>query len=440
MEICTGLDSHSAAIVVDSCRQVAREQNVAILMTIHQPNSEIFAMMDTCILMHQGRFLYQGDASQMMDYLSAKEMPVPSGYSAPDWAIKVAQTTEKDVLQQRGFFDDNHDASPPLSKDPTMVARPSLADPDISKLSATFERVSLWTETMEIMRRDFRNLYRDLEALKLRILTVLVISVLLAICFWNIGSNSIQNASMFSYHVGAVFLLATATFVALLMVITDSIEQRAIFVREYSAGYYRALPNAVTKIVLDAVILAMFTLAILLITFWSLDLQGHFWKWFCALFLGSMVSNALGHFLVTLPDNAQLVMDLVPIVFAPQTLFCGFIIAVEALPKWIRWYSWLQPLTYLYRILLNDEFSACLIHTQQEKNVLACARAAQAVIDNNGFTELSRLYDDNTVLNQAIAGVHTGYSAIQEYINYIGTERNPGSLGWDLCVVSKTTR
>ncbi|CAB9496630.1 Putative white-brown complex homolog protein 30 [Seminavis robusta] len=449
-EVTSGLDSHSAAVVMEICRVVAREQQVAMLLSVHQPNSEVFEKMDTCILMHNGRFMYQGEASGMMDYMTSKGLPPPVGYNAPDWAIKVAQTNSfQDLCNKHGFFDaveeskfflldnDSHDTMGSSSNDEDPCASVAAGT---DKASHSFQRVSLLTETKEIMRRDFRNLWRDHEALKLRILTVVVISGLLAICFWQIGSDSLYSASAFSYHVGSIFLLSTATFVPLLMVITDSIEQRQVFVREHSAGYYRALPNAITKILLDAVILAVFTITILLISFWSLDMTGSFTALTCALFLGSMVANALGHFFVTIPENAALVMDLVPLVLTPQTLFCGFIIAVDALPKWIRWFSWLQPLTYLYRILLKNEFSSCLEHTPEETLLLNCARAAREVLHTNGVVDLAGLYDDNTVLSVPTVGVFVGNDAIQEYVRYFSVQGDSGPdfLLWDTCSTEGT--
>lgn len=175
--------------------------------------------------------------------------------------------------------------------------------------------------------------------------------------------------------------------------------------------------------------MAAFSVSIVLIVFWSLDLRGRFLYWVSALFLGAMVSNGLGHFLVTIPDNASLVMDLVPLVFTPQSLFCGFIVAVNALPKWIQWYSWLQPLTYSYRILLHEEFSACSDHTDHEENLLTCAR-----VINRGLADL---YKDNSTFKLAATGSYQGQENILEYFTYGSSEGNPNSIVWgQQCQVS----
>lgn len=59
---------------------MAKNEGKTILMTIHQPNSEIYELFDRLILMVEGRFIYQGEASKATSYFSSN-----FGLSCPEF-------------------------------------------------------------------------------------------------------------------------------------------------------------------------------------------------------------------------------------------------------------------------------------------------------------------------------------------------------------------
>ena len=56
----SGLDSLTAFIIVNYLHELAKVEHKTVLMTIHQPNPEIFNKFDRLILMSEGRIVYQG--------------------------------------------------------------------------------------------------------------------------------------------------------------------------------------------------------------------------------------------------------------------------------------------------------------------------------------------------------------------------------------------
>ena len=47
----SGLDSLTSYIICSELKRLSREQNKTIIMTIHQPNAEIFALFDELVLL-----------------------------------------------------------------------------------------------------------------------------------------------------------------------------------------------------------------------------------------------------------------------------------------------------------------------------------------------------------------------------------------------------
>ena len=56
----SGLDSLTTFIIVQYLRKLAKEENKNMIMTIHQPSSELFYLFDELVLMAEGEIVYQG--------------------------------------------------------------------------------------------------------------------------------------------------------------------------------------------------------------------------------------------------------------------------------------------------------------------------------------------------------------------------------------------
>lgn len=63
-EITTGLDSYTAAHIVDALKCVARTGKI-VVCTIHQPASGVFDKFDDVALLSDGRLAYQGPVSMV---------------------------------------------------------------------------------------------------------------------------------------------------------------------------------------------------------------------------------------------------------------------------------------------------------------------------------------------------------------------------------------
>lgn len=55
----SGLDSFTSYIIVHILKQYVKKHNTTVVMTIHQPNQEVFDLFDTLTLMLEGTIVYQ---------------------------------------------------------------------------------------------------------------------------------------------------------------------------------------------------------------------------------------------------------------------------------------------------------------------------------------------------------------------------------------------
>lgn len=70
----SGLDSHTARYLVSNLRDLARRGKI-VLLTIHQPSSDIFHLFDQIGIMSKGEMVYCGGAGQMVDYFTRLGYP-----------------------------------------------------------------------------------------------------------------------------------------------------------------------------------------------------------------------------------------------------------------------------------------------------------------------------------------------------------------------------
>jgi len=61
--------------------------NKTVIMTIHQPNQEIYDMFDRLILMSEGSIVYQGDSCDIPKYLQNLNYTIPEYSSIPDYLM-----------------------------------------------------------------------------------------------------------------------------------------------------------------------------------------------------------------------------------------------------------------------------------------------------------------------------------------------------------------
>jgi ABC-type multidrug transport system ATPase subunit len=65
----SGLDSTTALSVIDSLKQLAVQQNCTVVMTIHQPSTRLFNLLDRVLFLSAGRVTYYGAVDGLHKYI-----------------------------------------------------------------------------------------------------------------------------------------------------------------------------------------------------------------------------------------------------------------------------------------------------------------------------------------------------------------------------------
>lgn len=80
----SGLDSFTAHNLVITLSRLARG-NRLVLLSVHQPRSDIFQLFDLVVLMSAGSAIYCGAAREMVPYFTALGYPCPRYCNPSDY-------------------------------------------------------------------------------------------------------------------------------------------------------------------------------------------------------------------------------------------------------------------------------------------------------------------------------------------------------------------
>lgn len=449
-EITSGLDSHNAAVVMDICHNVA-SAGTTILMVLHQPSSNIFAMIDKLILLDHGRCMYNGKASLASSYFARKGHPMPENYNPADWILQVSLEVKMADLEKSGFFSNdfqdlsNHDSGElrvPAAGDTSALVALDNVEKDVQQMKSG-EGATLGTQTAEQLQRDLRTLTRDSSGMLNRLIFFGASSTLTAISFTNVGSGSLQDPVKFSSHVGAIFFLLLGTTIVMQLVLFDFIEVRDLFIRELRANQYSIFSFGMTKVSIEIVLTMLEALLVAVLVFWSLDLQGQFWYFLLVLYTLTMVNSSMSFLLGALPKDSRNAKEFIALLILPQLLFSGFFVDPESLPVWISWLLYVMPTTYAFRLLLADEFAECLDFTVIERQTLNCIQSLSNAADTLGsdwsIEELTSFYSENTTIQVAQVGFFEGQEDTVEYITFIDVKLTPTTIFPNKCAVGETS-
>ncbi|RHN61677.1 putative xenobiotic-transporting ATPase [Medicago truncatula] len=205
-----GLDSASAFFVVQTLRNIAHDGRT-VISSIHQPNSEVFALFDDLFLLARGETVYFGEAKMAIEFFAEAGFPCPRKRNPSDHFLRCINSDFDVVTATLKGSQRIHDV--PNSADPFM----NLATAQIkSMLVERFKRstyarrvkyniqeqstnegietetnygsqASWWKQLSTLTRRSFVNMCRDIGYYWLRIIINIIVSICVGTLYFDVG-------------------------------------------------------------------------------------------------------------------------------------------------------------------------------------------------------------------------------------------------------------
>ncbi|NXS17436.1 ABCG8 protein, partial [Mystacornis crossleyi] len=262
----SGLDSFTAHNLVITLSRLARG-NRLVLLSLHQPRSDIFQLFDLVLLMTSGLTAYCGTAKDMVQYFTELGYPCPRYSNPADFYVDLTsidkQTEEKEMESQKRAnalanlflekvkqFDDFVWKATEGDNTETTVSKQrahlnseeaiNMPHHSSDQLPGALKQFTI------LLSRQVSNDFRDLPTLLIHGFEALLMSLLIGFLYYGHEKNglSIRDTTALLYMIGALI-----PFTIILDVIAKCHSERAMLYHDLEGGMYSVSPYFFAKVI-----------------------------------------------------------------------------------------------------------------------------------------------------------------------------------------------
>jgi len=355
----SNLDAFQAFNVMNCLRRVASGGR-AVVCTIHQPRSSIYALFDQLLLLSQGKIVYYGDAKAATDYFSRQQFVCPEHFNPADYFLDVISIDQKTpdmkaegearVLQLAEAYVASGAAGKFLTKLSVMKQAP------IPEGIQQEYQVAWIDQFILLAKRAFRQLLRDQFGFVLDICMRLFFAFLLGAMYWHLGNT--QQAIQGTVGV-LFFVLIQTTFSQISAVQNTFHNEKSVIMRERQAKMYHVSAYYAAKTIAELAIKLWSPILFAVIVYWMAWLNPHasnFFVFVSILVLIAMCGTSLGLLVSALAPNANAAGALGPLLVIIFVLGGGFYQKLTAMPNWLVWLQYVSFFRYAFEAMMINQF------------------------------------------------------------------------------------
>ncbi len=378
----SGLDSHTAKTVVKILTRLANK-GMAIVMTIHQPSSDIFFQsLQRIMILADGRVGFQGNRQEAKKFFDGLLLPCPSRYNPADHYVKMLAIKPDDEAfcsARRDQICNHFEESPERRKVLHKIDEIRRQDKgeDIPAPPHMYRASRPW-QTCVLLRRNVLEIRRNKMLLRVRIMMTLINSVVVGFLYLGQeydqkGINNV-NAALF-------VLVANITFSNNFSVVTEFCSELPFILREYSHGLYSIDSYFFSRQLADTPLYLVNTAIFVTIFYWMTGLNpdaSRFLICLCITWVLTLVVLGFGQMISCAAGETRLALALSAPLLTPFLIFGGFLLNKDSLPGWISWAKYLTWFHYANDLYVVNQWEGVQFNcTGGEDKSHECIRSAE---------------------------------------------------------------
>lgn len=340
----SGLSSMDSMNVLDLLKEQALMGRLVII-TIHQPSSDMFKMFDRTLVLDKGGYtVYYGNPVEAISYFKITSQQAnfsaiqceTCGNLNPESVLHIVDAR---VVDEYGKLTYHRRISPAEWHDFFKAnIRQEVLAPNTDDIPERNTRIAGRLQQLKIFfKRDLLSKLSNAQYLLINFIE----APLLAIIIGYFGKYYSQQGDgdssyIFAFNENIPICLFISVIVALFMGLTVSVEEiirdrkfheREAFLKLSRASYLLA------KVFLLFIISAVQTLMFVILANSLLEIKGMYFSYWLALFSASCFSNITGLNISSCINSVITVYILIPVLLIPQILFCGIVVDYDKLHK-----------------------------------------------------------------------------------------------------------
>ncbi|WOL10237.1 pleiotropic drug resistance protein 3-like isoform X1 [Canna indica] len=369
-EISNGLDSSTTFQIVSCLQQLVHITEVTALIALLQPTPETFDLFDDIILMTEGKIIYHGPRTLILDFFESCGFRCPERKAIPDFLQEVisrkdqAQYWKHNDIPHSYFsaenfvkqFADSH-IGKELDEELSKPYDRSLSN----KKALTFSTYTLtkWELFKTCMAREFLLIKRDSFIYMFKT-TQLVITGLITMTVF-LHTHMRVDSEHSNYFMASLFYTIIRLSYNGIAELALTVSRLPVFYKQRELHFYPAWAYSISACLLKVPFSLLEAFLWTALTYYTIGYSPEpqrFLLQFILLFALHLMSTSQFRFLASVcqrPFTAAFISNLALLI---SCIFCGFILPKTSFPPWLKWGFWISPLTYAEIGLTINEFSA----------------------------------------------------------------------------------
>ncbi|KAM0677120.1 hypothetical protein BDAP_002281 [Binucleata daphniae] len=363
----SGLDSFSALNLIELLKDISKKST--ILMTVHQPSYKMSTYFDSIYVLSQSSSIFQGTIDDCIDFFDQNGYKLPENTNPCDYfldLIAVDYTSEqksqeswsrinklkekwsehKENIRKDGMHETRH-----------VVRRKEPKEKYTTRLYKTMYNFITGPTYLILWRRNFTELVRDTNYLKVNIFQKIVFTLLLGLAYLQLGYSQESITS----RTGVIFfILINSLFGTAGPIFNIFPAEKKIVYRERKSGLYDGVTAYIAKYTLLIIFDILFTTPYMTAVYWMTGLNpnaGRFFIFLIIIVSSVLFASSLGLTIGTLSPNEKFSQVLGTTTLIVFIIFGGGFNNPNTIPGWLRWIIWISPVNYAFRGAMNNQYS-----------------------------------------------------------------------------------
>ncbi|WPG98181.1 ABC transporter G family member 15 [Acrodontium crateriforme] len=353
----SGLDATASFEVMSLICKIAREQNLIVIASIHQPSTKTFNLFSKILLLSQGKTCYFGKIPGLHAFLADLNMPVPKHTNPAEYILDLTNTDfqQMDEGPSLEYIHVSWQESPHAQQIIDDIS--TLRGPDLLSTKAIMPP-GVISQTITLLHRSWIKALRDLFVYWIRVAMYLGLAVMMGTVWLRLSpvQGNIQS------FINAIFFgSAFMSFMAVAYV-PAFLEDRAVFVKERSNGLCSPTAFLLANFLMGLPFLFLISVLFSVISYWLINFEPtakSFLVWIMWLFLDLIAAESLVVLISSLMPNFVVALALTA--FANGLWMCvgGFLVSIPELNVFWRYvFHYIDYQAYVFQGMMVNEFKA----------------------------------------------------------------------------------
>jgi len=363
----SGLDAKTAQDVIKAIRRLA-ENGRAVVMTIHQPRSDIYKLFDKLLLLARGKVAYFGEANRATSYFTRLEsldpekkpdmFKCPSDFNPADFFIDLITESTSNNPEERQLDSKRIDYILDYYSNNYVYHKPEMdaeLDPNLKKYGSY---KSMWIVQLAVLTwRSLVSIARDKMLTNARFFQTIIMGVVIGLIFLRLDNSqsSVQN------KVGVLYFVLTFSIMGGIFgsVITFLSAEKPVFMRERGAKAYRVSSYYLGKTIAELPSNFIFPVLLSVIVYWMVGLNPTapaFFTFLVIVIVLSITAQSMGMLIAAVAPSMEVAQAITPVIMTLFMLFGGFYLNVDNIPPWFIWIYWISIFHFGLEAFVINEF------------------------------------------------------------------------------------